>query len=200
MIDNTLIFSIFSIYAGAAVLSTIALYFRQSLLVAYMVLGIIMGPWALRWVSDSYIVQQIGDVGIIFLLFLLGLHLHPQNLIQMLKNTTLVAVISSLIFFAIGYVVAYFAGYTQVEGLIVGAAMMFSSTIIGLKLLPSSILNHAHVGEVMVSVLLLQDLIAILVLIVLHGATMDTFSMGDIGLVVVSLPALLVFSFVFDVY
>ena len=72
MVDNTLIFSIFLIYTGAAVLSTVALYFRQSLLVAYTVLGVIMGPWSLKWVSDAYIVQQIGDVGIIFLLFLLG--------------------------------------------------------------------------------------------------------------------------------
>ena len=58
MVDNTLIFSIFLIYTIAALLSIIALYCRQSLLVAYMVLGVIMGPWSLQWVNDAYIVQR----------------------------------------------------------------------------------------------------------------------------------------------
>lgn len=200
MTENTLIFSIFSIYAGAAVLSTVALYLRQSLLVAYMVLGIIMGPWGLQWVDDSYILQEIGDVGIIFLLFLLGLHLNPQNLIDMLKKTTLVALLSSLVFFAIGYLVAYFADYAGMDCIIVGAAMMFSSTIIGLKLLPATRLNHQHVGEVMVSVLLMQDLIAIVVLLLLNGSSGGGFAVQDVGLVAFGLPVLLVFSFLFEKY
>jgi Kef-type K+ transport system membrane component KefB len=200
MIDNTLIFSIFSIYAGAAILATVALYCRQSLLVAYMVIGIIMGPWGLKLVDDASIVQQIGDVGIIFLLFLLGLHLNPKNLLHMLKKTTLVALVSSFVFFAIGYGVAYFAGYVYMDCVIVGAAMMFSSTIIGLKLLPASMLNHQHVGEVMVSVLLMQDLIAIIVLVLLNGSGVGGLGLKDVGLVVFGLPALLVFSFVFERY
>ena len=198
MVENTLIFSIFLIYAGAAVLSTIALYFRQSLLVAYMVLGIIMGPWGLGWINDSYTLQEIGDVGIIFLLFLLGLHLNPQNLIDMLRKTTLVALVSSFVFFGVGYAVAYFAGYVYMDCVIVGAAMMFSSTIIGLKLLPSTRLNHQHVGEVMVSVLLMQDLIAIVVLLLLNGSSGGGFGMKDVGLVAFGLPILVVFSFLFE--
>lgn len=200
MVDNTLIFSIFLIYGGAAVLSTVALYLRQSLLVAYMLIGVIMGPWALKLVNDSYIVQQIGDVGIIFLLFLLGLHLHPQNLFQMLRKTTLVAVISSFVFILVGYIIAKFTGLSDTESVIVGAAMMFSSTIIGLKLLPSSILNHQHVGELMISVLLLQDLIAIVVLLLLHGTTIGSFGITDFGMIVLALPALLIFSFYFEKY
>lgn len=200
MVDNTLIFSIFLIYTGAAILSTVALFLRQSLLVAYMVVGVILGPWSLEWVNDSLIVQQIGDVGIIFLLFLLGLHLHPQNLIQMLKKTTLVAVMSSALFIVIGYVVAKVSGFSETESLVIGAAMMFSSTIIGLKLLPSSILNHQHVGELMISVLLMQDLIAIVVLLLLHGATKDSFGISDFGLIILSLPALIAFAFYFEKY
>ena len=118
----------------------------------------------------------------------------------MLKKTTLVAVISSTIFISIGYIVAIISGFSSNEAIVIGAAMMFSSTIIGLKLLPSSILNHQHVGELMISVLLMQDLIAIVVLLLLHGATMDSFGLSDIGVIVISLPALLVFSFYFEKY
>ena len=200
MIENNFINSIFMIYAGAAILSTVALYLRQSLLVAYMLLGVITGPWALKMITDSYIVQQIGDVGIVFLLFLLGLHLHPQNLIQMLRKTTVVAVVSSLLFVIIGYVVAVLSGFSNAESVVIGSAMMFSSTIIGLKLLPSTILNRHHIGEIMISILLLQDLLAIVVLLWLHASTMESFGLADFGVISLSLPLLLVFCFYFEKY
>lgn len=89
MHDGTVFYTIFLIFAGAALLSTLVLYTKQSLLVAYILLGAVFGPWGLSLVSDVTIVKQIGDVGIVFLLFLLGLHLQPQNLIHMLKKSNL---------------------------------------------------------------------------------------------------------------
>ena len=200
MSSNAIVYSMFLIFSGAAVLSTLMLYTRQSLMVAYMLLGVILGPWGLEWVNDSYLIKQTGDIGIIFLLFLLGLHLDPQNLWQMLKKATWVAVPSSLLFALVGYFIGRWFGFTAQECMVIGAAMMFSSTIIGLKLLPTTVLHHQHVGELMISVLLLQDLIAIVVLLWLHGATIEGFGTTDIGVIVLSLPALLVFSFVFERY
>ena len=80
---------IFLIFAGTAVLSTLALFTRQSLLVAYIALGAILGPNALQLVNNSAVIKQAGDIGIIFLLFLLGLHLQPQNLLHSLKKNEL---------------------------------------------------------------------------------------------------------------
>src|SRR5204863_1650635 len=91
-----IVFTLFLIFTGAALVSTAVLYTRQSLLVAYILLGALLGPWGMKWVGDSAIVKQTGDVGIIFLLFLLGLHLQPQNLVHMLKKVTLVALVSSI--------------------------------------------------------------------------------------------------------
>lgn len=198
--DNGIVFSIFLIFTGAAVVSTLALYTRQSLLVAYMLLGVLIGPSGLALASDSFVIQQIGDIGIIFLLFLLGLHLDPKNLLHMLRKTTWVALMSSIIFAFTGYWVAYWYGFTNIECLIIGASMMFSSTIIGLKLLPPSMLNHQRVGGIMVSVLLLQDLIAILVLLLIHGATLSGFGLGDMGLIIFALPVLLLIAFLFERY
>ncbi|NOR39765.1 MAG: cation:proton antiporter, partial [Gammaproteobacteria bacterium] len=79
MLDNSIIFSIFLIFTGAAVLAALALFARQSLLVAYILLGGIVGPWGLKLVNDPEIIQQIGHIGIIFLLFLLGLNLQPAQ-------------------------------------------------------------------------------------------------------------------------
>ncbi|MBB72192.1 MAG: sodium:proton antiporter [Legionellales bacterium] len=195
-----IVFSIFLIFAGAAILSTLALYTRQSLLVVYMLLGIILGPWGLGLVSDSEMIKQTGEIGIIFLLFLLGLNLHPQNLWHMLRKVTWIALISSVVFIALGYVVGRAFGFNNTEAVVIGAAMMFSSTIIGLKLLPTTILHHQHTGEVMISILLMQDLIAIVTLLLLHGAGSNGLHIGDIVTIVVAFPGLLLFAFLMERY
>lgn len=197
---DSLVFTIFLIFTGAAVISTFVLWTRQSLLVAYILLGIIIGPWGLNWVPDSTLVRQIGEVGIIFLLFLLGLNLHPQNLLHMLRKVVGIGILSSLIFAGVTAGFAYAFGFTATESLIIGAAIMFSSTIIGIKLLPTTILHHQHTGEVMISILLLQDLLAIIVLLLIQGANKNGFVVKDIGLVLVALPTLLAATFLIERY
>lgn len=198
--QNELVFyTIFLIFSGAAVFSTLVLYTRQSLLVAYIILGAVLGPWGLQWVGDVTTVQQIGDIGIVFLLFLLGLHLQPQNLIHMIKRVTWVALVSSLCFGGIAYFIGRYFGFTVTESYVIGASMMFSSTIIGLKLLPTTILHHQHTGEVMISVLLMQDLIAIIILILINGAHQaDGLNIHDLFHVGFNLPAICIIGYVVE--
>ncbi len=197
MENDALVFTIFLIFTGAAVVSTMVLYTRQSLLVAYILLGMFLGPWGLKWVPTSSVVSQVGNFGIIFLLFLMGLHLQPQKLLHMLRKVTWVALLSSLVFLGSVFLVCYFSGYSNNESLIIAAAMIFSSTIIGMKLLPTTILHHQHTGELMISVLLMQDLIAIIVMLVLQGSGTDGFSWRDAGVIILALPALIGISFLF---
>lgn len=198
IVSHTLIFSIFLIFAGAAVLSTFALWTRQSLLVAYMVLGGLLGPWGFKLIPNINLIHAVSDVGIIFLLFLLGLNLPVRKLVLMLQQAIWVAVISSIIFALMGYFIAWLWGFTSAECAIIGAAMMFSSTIIGIKLLPTTVLHHLHTGEVMISILLLQDLIAILVLLLIHAVTSSGMIWSNVLLVVVGLPLILIFAYLFD--
>lgn len=201
MHDGSVFYTIFLIFSGAALFSTLVLYTKQSLLVAYILLGAALGPWGLRLVPDVTIVQQVGDIGIVFLLFLLGLHLQPQNLVHMLKKVTWIAVISSVLFAGIAYYIGRWFGLTETESWVLGGSMMFSSTIIGLKLLPTTILHHQHTGEVMISVLLMQDVIAIIILILINGAHQGGgLSVDDLVLVGIALPALCLFAFLFERY
>ena len=201
MHDGTIFYTVFLIFAGAAIFSTVVLYTRQSLLVAYILLGAALGPWGLKLITDLSAVRQVGDVGIVFLLFLLGLHLQPQNLVHMLKEVTWIAMLSSVLFALIAYVVGRCFGLSNLDAWVLGAAMMFSSTIIGLKLLPTTILHHQHTGEIMISVLLMQDLIAIVILILLNGAEQGGgLIWHDLLLVGIALPSLIVFAFITERY
>lgn len=196
MFEHQLILALFLIFAGAAVLSTVALLTHQSMLVAYMVLGILLGPWGLKVIKDPQIIRHVGDIGILFLLFLLGLHLPPQKLWHMLKKVSWVGFMSSLIFVIVGFLIMWWFGFTITECLVIGAAVMFSSTIIGIKLLPTTTLHHQHTGEVMISVLLWQDLLAIVVLLLLRAMTAASGNIYvDVGLVIIALPFLLILAY-----
>ncbi len=190
MNGDSIVFSIFLIFTGAAVLAGIALYARQSMLVAYILLGVLAGPWGFKLVTDATTIQGIGHVGIIFLLYLLGLNLHPQKLLTMLREALMVTLLSSLVFAAVGALIAFAFGFRALESVLIGAVMMFSSTIIGLKLLPTTALHHRHAGEIIISVLLLQDIIAILILLILNGLARESLPLHEGLLLLMSLPAL----------
>ena len=198
--QEPIVFSLFLIFTGAALLATLALYARQALPVAYIVVGVLFGPFGLEFITNSETIRQMSQVGIIFLLFLLGLDLTPGDLVRMLRKATLVTVGTSLVFILTGTAVAWLFRYTAAECLLLGATMMFSSTIIGLKLLPTTALHHQHTGEVIISILLLQDLIAIVLLLLLQGFIGNGSVMRGFGLLLIALPLLLGFSFAFARY
>jgi len=85
-----MIYSLFLVFSGAAVVATIALYARQALLIAYILLGALMGPWAFDLVSNPELIGDIANIGILFLLFLLGLNLEPGDLKKLFREAILV--------------------------------------------------------------------------------------------------------------
>ncbi len=180
----------FFIFSGGAIIASLALFGRQPLLVAYILLGAILGPFGLGLVSDVALISEIGSIGIIFLLFLLGLDMQPQALWRVLREVTHVTLISSAVFAGVGYIIANLFGYTTVESVIIGTGMMFSSTIIGIKLLPTTALHHKHSGELMVGMLLMQDFLAIFVLLLIISGDFSSQNFIPLGKTLLSLPAL----------
>ncbi len=198
--SDAFVSSFFLIFGCAAVLATAALYTRQPLIVTYILTGIILGPSGTALIDNPQLISSIAKFGIIFLLFLLGLDMQPSKLLNTLKNSLVVGILSSIAFFAVGCLIAMTFGYPTTESVIIGLAMMFSSTIIGIKLLPTTVLHHRHTGEIMISLLLIQDLIAIIVLLVLTGGFLEFSGIPKILRVMVSLPLLIGLSWLFVRY
>lgn len=200
MENDPLIFSFFLIFTSAAILATAALYTRQPLIVAYIAIGVILGPSTTSLVSDPELIRSIAKIGIIFLLFLLGLDMQPSKLGSMLKNAMVAGLASCVAFFALGWGVGYLFGFSTIECTVIGLAMMFSSTIIGIKLLPTTALHHRHLGDLVVALLLIQDMIAIIVLLVLTGGFLEFSNPGKLIQMLVALPLLILFAATFVKY
>ncbi|WP_054112998.1 cation:proton antiporter [Marinagarivorans algicola] len=190
----------FLIFTGSAIVASLALFTRQPLLVAYIAVGVALGPYGLKIVPDINIVSEISHIGIVFLLFLLGLDMQPSALHRVFKEISSTAIISSLLFASLGYTTGLAFAFTHTEALVLGMTMMFSSTIIGIKLLPTTVLHHKQTGELMVGLLLFQDFLAIICLLILARGAPGEFNVNELGLAFIALPALGIAAFSFVRY
>ncbi|HED14777.1 MAG TPA: cation:proton antiporter [Gammaproteobacteria bacterium] len=195
MDEESIVYTFFLIFAGSAILATVALYARQALLVAYILLGALLGPSGFALVKDPQLIQSIANIGIIFLLFLLGLNLYPQKLLRLFRQALPITLISALVFGLLGFGLTFSFGFGVVDALLVGVSCIFSSTILGLKLLPTTILHHRHAGEIIISILLLQDLLAILVLSLLHAVEQGQLQLSGILKLSIAFPLLLAIAY-----
>ena len=164
-----ILFELAVIMVGAAVLGTLFLFLRQPIVIAYIAVGFALGPSCLGLIKETSHLEQIAHVGVILLLFLIGLNLQPQKLVTIFKKTALLTMSTSLLFALISSAFALLLQFSISASLLIGAAMMFSSTVVGLKLVPTTTLHHKRTGEVMTGVLLLQDLLAIILILLLSG-------------------------------
>ncbi len=194
MLEN-IILQFVLIFAGAALFASLFLFLKQPIILAYIVLGIVVGPKGLELISDAEQIERLAHIGIILMLFLIGLNFQPAKLVGLLGLVGIVTLATCFIFMLLSLAVALALGYPFIDSLIIGAALMFSSTIVSLKLIPTTQLHHHHVGDLMISVLLLQDVIAIVLIVLVTEGGMDNVTIS-VALLLLKLVVLSVMSFV----
>jgi Kef-type K+ transport system membrane component KefB len=191
---QNIIFEFVLIFSGAALFATFFLYLKQPVILAYIAFGIVVGPLGFGLVKDPEHIEKLSHIGVILLLYLLGISLKPDRLVHLFSKTAIVTLLTSAVFFTVTASVTLSFGFGILESIIVGASLMFSSTIISLKLIPTTALHHRHTGEMMTSVLLMQDIIAIILIVLLSGGQAENVSMVII-LLLVKLTVLIVVAF-----
>jgi Kef-type K+ transport system membrane component KefB len=155
----------------SAVAGAIGIRLRQPVLIAYIVVGVVVGPSALGLVSAHSQIDLLSQVGIAVLLFLVGLKL-DINQVKQLGAVALATGLGQLTFTIIfGFIIILVLGKSPMEALYVAVALTFSSTIIIVKLLSDKReLDSLH-GRIAVGFLIVQDLavvIAMMVMSVMH--------------------------------
>lgn len=171
---DTFILELSVIIVGAAALGTLFLYAKQPIVIAYIAIGIAVGPNGFALIDRTDHIEEISQFGVMLLLFILGLNLRPTKLIKLFQKTSLLTLGTALLFFAVSFLCALALGFDKTSALLLGAAMMFSSTVVSLKLIPTTTLHHKRTGELMTSVLLLQDMLAIVVISFIAGDKSDS--------------------------
>jgi len=194
------VFELSVLLVGAAALSYVAVLLKQPIIVAYVLCGVLLGPWGAGWVKQVGFIENISHLGITLLLFLAGLCLHPQKLVRVFKRAVPVTVGNCLFSFVLAFTFARLFGFSRLEGLVVGLAMMFSSTILVVKLLPTTRLHHGHLGAVCIGVLILEDLLAVAVLAFLRCLGEPGWVALNFGLLLFKLAGFLIVLLLFEQY
>src|SRR3989338_4125990 len=164
-----LIFELTLIITLATILGFIARLLKQPLLVAYLAAGVLLSYLGFFDLFNQESFQLFADLGIMFLLFLVGLEINCASLRLVGKSSVIVG-LGQIIFTAlIGYVIAKFLGFNPIESAYVAIALTFSSTIIIVKLLSDKKDTHSLYGKISIGVMLVQDIVAIFLLIVLSS-------------------------------
>ncbi len=158
------IFDLSIVLVGAAILSYFAVVLKQPIIIAYILCGILVGPWGFGVIKNVEFIEMISHLGVTLLLFLAGLCLHPQKLFELFKKTSLITLINSGCSFVLTFVFLLLFRFSIIDSLCIALALMFSSTILVIKLLPTTKLHQQRMGAMCISVLILQDLLAIGVL------------------------------------
>jgi len=149
----------------AAVIGTIGVRLRQPLIVAFIAVGILVGPSVLGWVSADDQVDLLAQLGIALLLFVVGLKL-DLHIIRTMGPVALATGLGQVIFTSvIGYFIAIALGMTLVTALYVAVALTFSSTIIIVKLLSDKREVDTLHGRIAIGFLIVQDIVVVLVMI-----------------------------------
>ena len=162
------------VLALAAVVGLAARWLRQPLIVAFIGVGIAVGPVGFGWVDGGGEIKLLAEVGIAILLFLVGLKLD----LRLLRSSGPVALATGLgqvLFTSLGgFGIALALGLDRTTALYVAVALTFSSTIIIVKLLGDKReLDQQH-GRIAIGFLIVQDIVVILVMIALTSFSVDT--------------------------
>jgi len=154
-----------AVLAVAAAVGALAFWLRQPLIIAFIFVGILLGPAGLDWVHALDQVDLFAKLGIGLLLFVVGLKL-DLHLIRSVGRVAMVAGLGQmLITAAIGYAVCLALGMTQMTAFYVTAALTFSSTVIIVKLLSDKREIDSLHGRIALGILIVQDIVVVILMI-----------------------------------
>ena len=153
----------------ATVIAAVMRILKQPAIIGYILTGVIVSPFFLNLIKSQDTLVIFSQIGVAFLLFIVGLSLNPK-VIKEVGKASLITGIGQVIFTSlIGFFIARFLGFELITALYIAVALTFSSTIIIMKLLSDKGDLDKLYGKISIGFLLVQDLIAVFILIIVSS-------------------------------
>ena len=172
---------------------------RLSPIVGYLFAGVLVGPYTPGFVADRELAEQVAEIGVILLMFGVGLQFHIEELLAVRKVAVPGAVVQSAVATGLGMLVARAAGWSIPAGVVFGIALSVASTVVLVRVLADNRQLHTPTGHIAVGWLVVEDLFTVLVLVLmpaLLGTAGGTPPAVAVGLAVLKVAGLAVFTLV----
>ncbi|MDH5833061.1 YbaL family putative K(+) efflux transporter [Luteimonas kalidii] len=153
--------------AVAFVLGALANRLRMSPLVGYLVAGVIVGPFTPGFVADQDLANQLAELGVMLLMFGVGLHFSLKDLLEVKAIAIPGAVAQIAVATLLGWLLAWGMGWSPINGFVFGLALSVASTVVLLRAMEERRLLDTRRGRIAVGWLIVEDLAMVLALVLL---------------------------------
>jgi Na+:H+ antiporter len=188
---DQLLFTIFIMFVAAKLAAEIFERLKQPAVAGEILAGVVIGPSVLGWVAPSELTGALSEIGVIFLLFLVGLETKPADIFRVGWRALLVAVLGVVVPFIAGYLVMLAWGETKIEAIFVGAAMVATSVGITARVLGQMGLLNLEVSRIILGAAVIDDILGLLILAVVSGMAKE----GGVNYVQIGVTAALAIGF-----
>ncbi|HEX2021227.1 MAG TPA: cation:proton antiporter [Candidatus Thermoplasmatota archaeon] len=191
----TILKDLVAVMVLAAAVTILFYRLRQPVVLGYLLAGAMVGPHALRLVSDTSSIDGLAELGLIFLMFSVGLEFDLRKLRKVGAKATMVAAAQVGIMIWLGYEVGRFLGWSMMDSIFLGAVVSISSTVIIVKVLTEMGRLKEEYAELAFGVLIIEDIAAIVMVGVLSAlGTTGGFQPAVVG---ATLGGILLFVLIF---
>jgi Kef-type K+ transport system membrane component KefB len=191
---SKLLLEMLLVFASAKLLAELAERLRQPPVVGELAAGILIGPAVLGWVQPNALLSVLAELGVMFLLFRVGLELRDFKLAKLGLNALAVAVAGVVVPFLGGWGLMLALNHPQIEAVFVGAALVATSVGITARVLAAKGLLDEQASKIILAAAIIDDVLGLLVL-----AVVSSSAKGSINLVELATTALLAVAFTFIV-
>ncbi len=186
-------------FSAAFVCGFIASKVRLSPIVGYLIAGVLIGPFTPGFVADVKIAEQLSELGILLLMFGVGLHFSLKDLTEVKRIALPGAIAQIAVATSLGWVCSYLWGWPLTSGLVFGLALSVASTVVLLRALEEHNLLQTTNGNIAIGWLLVEDIVMVLALVLIPALAPDmptgdlTQVLFDVGLAIGKVIAFVVF-------
>src|SRR4029453_9618394 len=163
----SLITTVAAAFGFALLFGFIALRLKLPALVGYLVAGIVIGPATPGFVADLALSQQLAEIGVMLLMFGVGLHFSIADLLEVRRSALPGAIVQIVAATAMGLAVAHYWDWSLGAGVVFGLALSVASTVVLLRALEAHNVLDSLNGRIAVGWLVVEDLVMVLVLVLL---------------------------------
>ena len=171
-----LLFTLFVIFVAAKLAAEIFERLKQPAVAGEILAGVIIGPSLLALVQPGELTGALAEIGVIFLLFLVGLETKPADIFRVGKRAMVVALLGVIVPFIFGYVIMLVWGKPQIEGIFVGAAMVATSVGITARVLGRMGLLSLETSRIILGAAVIDDIFGLLIL-----AVVSSLAVGEVN-------------------
>ncbi len=168
----------------ALAISGIMVVLKQPLIIGYIISGILLGPYFLNITKSTDAISTFSQMGVVFLLFLVGIGLNPR-VIKKVGKVSLITGIGQVIFTSLGgTLIALSLGFDVVTSIYIAIALTFSSTIIIMKIVSDKDDLDSVYGRIAIGFLIVQDIVVMLLLLITSSFSDSSLSLGALATLV----------------